>query len=75
MHWSGNHVDASLKEVMPVNINELNIDKQVRLGRGTSKNRSAASRGTAGAMGAGTGRGRQREKGEKEEGEKLRGKL
>ena len=42
MHWSGNHVDASLKEVMPVNINELNIDEQVRLGRGTSKNRSAA---------------------------------
>ena len=44
MHWSGNHVDASLKEVMPVNIKELNIDKQVRLGRGTSKNRSAAVR-------------------------------
>lgn len=42
MHWSGNHVDVSLKEVMPVNSNELNIDEQVSLGRGTSKNRSAA---------------------------------
>ena len=43
MHWSGNHADASLKEVTPVNINELNIDEQVSLGRGTSKNRSAAA--------------------------------
>lgn len=41
LHWSGNHVDMSLK-VTPVKSNELNIDEQVSLGRGTSKNRSAA---------------------------------
>lgn len=42
MHWAGNHVDISLKEVMPMNINELNIDEPVNLGRGTSKNSGAA---------------------------------
>lgn len=41
MHWSGNHVDMSLK-VTPVKSNELNIDEQVVWAEEPARTRSAA---------------------------------